>query len=524
MTNKQLARLFNELAGLMEVHNANAFKVRTYQNAYATIRRQPKDLYELSEEDLIKIPGIGKSVASKISEHASTGVIRDLQDLRDATPEGVRQMFAIRGIGAKKIKLIWKDMGIDNLGDLLYACEENRLVEWKGFGPKIQEKVRDGILFFRANQGKLLLSRALDVSDRFIEHAKDRGIEVISIGDVLTHEPVVEKLEFATLSQVDDILEAGILTDVEVNDEGVVGLFEEEYRLSIDVEVEDLAEWAIATSAAGFLKADISFTPENGFIPPAFLWHNERALEMSLSHLIEEGDIKGVIHNHTTYSDGANTISEMARACIEKGYEYLVVSDHSKSAFYANGLREDDLIRQWAEIEAINKTLDNFVIYKSIESDILADGSLDYSDDILAQFDLVIASVHAHLSMDIERATARLIRAIEHPATRILGHMTGRLLLGRPGYPVDHAKVLDACASNNVSIELNANPHRLDIDQRYLGDAMERGVLVSINPDAHHIDGIDDIRYGVMMARKGGLVRKFCLNTMDRSEFEEWLG
>jgi DNA polymerase (family 10) len=524
MTNKQLARLFNELAGLMEIHEANAFKVRTYQNAYAAIRRQPQELYGLSREDLIKIPGIGKSVAAKISEHAETGVMKDLQDLRDRTPEGVRQMFKIRGIGAKKIKVIWKDMGIENLGDLLYACEENRLIEWKGFGPKIQEKVREGILFLRANQGKLLLSHALEVADRFQRFARERGIEVEAIGDVLTLEPVVEKLEFATLAHAEDVLEADLLAEVEVDEEGVSGLFEEEYRLSIDVDVEDLAEWAIATSAASHLKEVITRTPEEDFYPPAFLWKHSGAMGIAVDRLVKNEDIKGVIHNHTTYSDGAHNVGEMARACIDKGYEYLVVSDHSKSAFYANGLREDDLVRQWAEIDALNDTLKDFVIYKSIESDILADGSLDYADDILREFDLVIASVHAHLNMDVDKATARLIKAIEHPSTRILGHMTGRLLLGRPGYPVDHAKVLDACAANDVAIELNANPHRLDMDYRYLGDAMDRGVLVSINPDAHHVDGIDDIRYGVMMARKGGLLREFCLNVKDRSAFEDWLG
>lgn len=221
--------------------------------------------------------------------------------------------------------------------------------------------------------------------------------------------------------------------------------------------------------------------------------------------LIEEGDIKGVIHNHSTYSDGLYSIAEMAKECIKLGYSYLVVSDHSKSAGYANGLSIERVEMQWREIDQLNIQLAPFKIYKSIESDILSDGSLDYDADLLAGFDLVIASIHSNLKMNEDKAMLRLIRAIENPYTRILGHPTGRLLLSRPGYPVDYKKMIDACISNDVVIELNANPMRLDLDWRWIPYAQDRGAIISINPDAHNLKGIRDIRFGVQAARKGGL-------------------
>jgi len=234
-------------------------------------------------------------------------------------------------------------------------------------------------------------------------------------------------------------------------------------------------------------------------------------------------DIKGVVHNHSTWSDGRNSIKEMAEACMERGFEYLVMSDHSKTAVYANGLQEERVRQQHIEIDALNKSLSPFKIFKSIESDILYDGTLDYSDEVLKTFDLVIASVHSQLRMPEEKAMERLMAAIEHPATNILGHMTGRLLLSRPGYPVNHKLIIDACAKHKVAIEINANPYRLDMDYHWLPYAQEQGVLISINPDAHSIDGINDIKYGVFAAQKGGLLKQNTLNACTLDEFKNWL-
>lgn len=257
---------------------------------------------------------------------------------------------------------------------------------------------------------------------------------------------------------------------------------------------------------------------------PAFLREDPFILEKAeIPVLIEQKDIRGLIHCHSTWSDGSNSPEEMALACLAMGLEYMVLSDHSKSAFYAQGLQEDRIRAQHIEIDQLNRKLAPFRIFKSIECDILNDGSLDYTDRILSTFDLVIVSVHSNLKMPEEKAMERLLKAIENPYTTILGHMTGRLLLSRSGYPVDHRKIIDACAANRVAIELNANPHRLDIDWRHIRYALEKGVLISINPDAHMTEGIADIRYGVLQARKAMLEPAMNLSSKDLGEFEKYL-
>ncbi len=248
------------------------------------------------------------------------------------------------------------------------------------------------------------------------------------------------------------------------------------------------------------------------------------ALSRAIPELLDEEDIRGVVHAHSTYSDGLHALQEMAESARNAGFAYLVITDHSKSAFYANGLSIERVLAQMAEIEALNAAMAPFRIFKGIESDILADGSLDYPEEILAQFEVVIASVHSNLKMDEAKATARIIRAIENPHTRILGHPTGRLLLSRPGYPLDHRAVIDACAANGVAIELNANPYRLDLDWAWIPYAIEKQVWISINPDAHSREGIRDIHFGVLAARKGGLEKSRCLNAMDLESFAEWVG
>jgi DNA polymerase (family X) len=241
------------------------------------------------------------------------------------------------------------------------------------------------------------------------------------------------------------------------------------------------------------------------------------------SILIEYKDLKGVIHNHTTYSDGLHTLKEMSDFANESGFEYLVICDHSQSAGYAGGLKPDRVIQQFDEIDKLNKGFNGFKVYKGIESDILTDGSLDYEEDLLSQFEVIVASVHSQLTMDEEKAHKRLIKAIEHPRTRILGHPTGRLLLMRPGYSINHQYILDACLQNKVVVELNAHPYRLDIDWRWIDYYVSKGGIISINPDAHHKDGYLDMRYGVNVARKAYLTPESCLNAKDLISFDTWV-
>jgi DNA polymerase (family 10) len=239
--------------------------------------------------------------------------------------------------------------------------------------------------------------------------------------------------------------------------------------------------------------------------------------------LVTDEDIKGVVHNHTTWSDGVDTIENFVKACKKRGYEYVVISDHSKNAHYAGGLKEEKVLRQMKEIDDLNKKINGIRIFKSIECDILVSGELDYDQSLLKQFDMVIVSIHQLLKMNEEKATARLIKAIENPYTTILGHMTGRQLLIRPGYPVDFKKVIDACAANGVVIELNTNPYRLDIDWKHIPYALEKGVMISLNPDAHSIGEIENIRWGVSAARKGGLTKDMTWNAMSLPAIEGWL-
>jgi DNA polymerase (family X) len=275
-----------------------------------------------------------------------------------------------------------------------------------------------------------------------------------------------------------------------------------------------------ADDKAIFTQADINYIPPYSRETATII---EQAKNTPLPPVIQTGDIKGIIHSHSNWSDGSYSIEDMAKAAIEKGFEYLVLSDHSKSAFYAQGLSEEKIAAQHQLINELNSKLNGFKIFKSIESDILNDGSLDYSNSILSTFDLVIASVHSNLKMTEEKAMMRLLNAIENPYTTILGHMTGRLLLSRKGYPVDHKKIIDACAANRVVIELNAHPSRLDIDWRHISYALEKNVLISIDPDAHTIEGYNDIRYGVLAAQKALVTKKQNLSSFGLQEFEAYL-
>ena len=274
------------------------------------------------------------------------------------------------------------------------------------------------------------------------------------------------------------------------------------------------------SEAAIFEQVGVHFIPAAQREQPKII---QNASKKTLPAAINPTDIKGIIHSHSTWSDGIHTIEQMALAAKQKGYEYLIISDHSKSAFYANGLQADRILAQHKEIDALNKKLAPFVIFKSIESDILNDGSLDYPEEVLASFDIVIASVHSNLKMTEEKAMMRLLNAISNPYTSILGHPTGRLLLSRKGYPVDHEAIIESCAEHNVVIELNAHPRRLDMDWRYIQAAVENDVLISINPDAHAIAGFDDCKYGVLVAQKAGLTKASNLSSFSLSEMMEFI-
>ncbi len=547
MTNKEIARAFADLAAIMELHDENPFKIKSYQNAYITLRKLDTPLETMSKADMDAVKGIGKSTAEKIVELLKTGDMQAFRQYADKTPAGVVDMLHIKGFGPKKIQAVWKELEIETVGELLYACNENRLIELHGFGKKTQDELRKNTEYYLKSRNKVHWAIADEITEGVIQNLKlkikNADVVIERVGEVRRLMPVIDKVE---------LLVAGADNVAQVFDEEKLILLKENEH-SYFAKTEDNFPVIIYTCAQAelgsklfkysgsrlFLESFVKHTEGVDFrhlptekevfdkanLPfiPAELREDERFLDLAkankLPELITVGDIKGVIHTHTTWSDGLHSTKEMAEAAQRLGYQYIGISDHSKAAFYANGLKEDRVLAQWAEIDQLNAEFFNFKILKSIESDILNDGSLDYPEDILRGFDFVIASVHSNLKMAEDKATARLIKAIENPFTTILGHPTGRLLLSREGYPIDHKKVIDACAANKVAIELNANPYRLDMDWTWIPYAREKGVLISINPDAHSMTGISDIRYGVLAARKGGLDREGCLNARSIDEF-----
>ncbi len=541
MTNPQIARHFNTLAKLMELHKDNPFKIRSYVSAYNKLRKMDEPLTGKSEKELQEIDGVGKAIAAKIHELCATGKMETLEKWKSKTPEGIQEMLSIRGFGPKKVKAVWDGLGVTTVGQLLYAINENRLVELKGFGAKTQETLREKLEFHQRSQGQFLY-RTLDVAAEalltklkanFPDEVFERTGALRRLCPTLTNIAVITTLTPTAAQTIEGAEFTG--DGAQGAEKGFTNMVVDGFPVRLYYCTKDKfgSKQFRHTGTPAFLEAFVKAFPDTDFqgcateaevfakapcspIPPELRedgTYIELARKDQLPTLLEVSDIRGVVHSHSTYSDGIHTLRQMAEAARDKGYEYLVISDHSKTAVYADGLPVERVKEQWTEIDELNEELSPFRIYKSIESDILADGNLDYSDDILEGFDLVIASVHSGLNMDEEKATQRILTAIKNPYTTILGHPTGRLLLSRAGYPLDHKRIIDACAEYKVAIELNANPYRLDIDWTWIPYAMEKGVQISINPDAHSTGGINDIKYGVCAARKGGLTANGCWNS-----------
>jgi DNA polymerase (family X) len=536
--NYQVADLFSLLSKLMDIHGENSFKAKSYAAAAFNIEKLPAQLTETDRSKIASLKGVGESSAKKIIEILETGQLQALNDLIAKTPPGVIEMLSIKGIGPKKISTIWKEMEIESIGELLYACEENRLLLFKGFGEKTQANVKEAIEFFLKNKNIHLFADVEAYALAIDKNLKDSfpSDQFELTGEFRRQMEIINRLEWVTttsLSTLQQLFTKYNFTVAESNEtllevngaENIALKFhfsqKENFGTTLfqtSASEEFLQEWgAIATAATEqelFTKKQIDYLP-------AYL--RESYNPEPANNIIQPATVKGIIHSHSNWSDGSNTIEQMANAAKEQGYEYLVISDHSKSAAYANGLSVERIAEQHRYIDELNSKLKGFTIFKSIEADILGDGSLDYTDEVLATFDLVIASVHSNLKMNEEKAMMRVMAAIENKYTTILGHMTGRLLLSRNGYPLDHKKIIDACVGNSVVIELNAHPRRLDIDWRWIEYAVNKGALISINPDAHELSGYNDIRYGVLAAQKGRLPVTKNLSSFSVKEFEEYL-
>ncbi|SFQ69318.1 helix-hairpin-helix domain-containing protein [Hymenobacter arizonensis] len=554
MDNRALTRAFKLAAQLMELHDENPFKIRAIEGTANALDALSFPVSEVERSGLPDRTGLSKTAAAKVAELLDTGTFSELQRLLDVTPPGVVEMLSIKGIGPKKIRSLWRELGIESTEQLREAAESDQVSKLKGFGKKTQESILESLEFAGQSKGKLLypqaevlgeeiaalLRKALNTEKVAVAGEVRRRLETVEVVSVVaaTDKPLKAHELLNTMDGLTadprrsgpfawrgTATSSGVQVEVllTTTEQFVTELFlnsAAEEHLSEEVPGSTtLRQWArrekFQQEEALYEKAGLQF-----IVPELREGLGEIALaaEKKLPRLLEDADLRGSLHNHSTYSDGNHSLREMATWLRDHQYEYLGICDHSQAAHYANGLGVERVRQQHQEIDKLNAELAPFRIFKGIESDILSDGSLDYPSDVLASFDFIVASVHSNLKMDERKATERLLRAIENPYTTMLGHPTGRLLLRRQGYPIDYKAVIDACAKNQVIIEINANPWRLDLDWRWVRYALDQGVMLSINPDAHHTDGYADMRYGVLMGRKGLLTKEMTFNTKSAEE------
>jgi DNA polymerase (family 10) len=555
-----------DMADMLEITGSNPFKIRAFFNAARALEALPSDLEEMIEsKELLEIPGIGKSLFNHVKEMLETGTFGEYEDLKKSVPPGLLEILRVSGMGPKKVKAVYEKLGVTNVIELEKAANDDRISELPGFGKKTQENILRGIANMRKYGDRYYLHVALaegqalykqvaahrDVKRSMLGGSLRRIKETIKDIDILVSADRSENIMemFTTLPQVEKVivkgstkssvrLKSGINADLRVvtDDEYpfAVHYFTGSKQHNTDMRAR-AKKMGYKLNEYGLFKGDTPTPCKDehelfaklgvDFIEPELResWGEIEAAENhTLPDLVTEKDLRGLFHAHTTWSDGAATAEEMARAARELGFEYIGITDHSKSAGYAGGLTPAKVKQQAEEIAELNKSMKGFRIFHGIESDILAKGALDYPDDVLASFDFVIASIHGIFTLDEKAMTKRVIKAIENPYTTMLGHPTGRLLLARDGYALDLNAVIDACAANDVAIEINSHPHRLDLDWRHTRIARERGVKIAVCPDAHTTKGLEDYRYGVGIARKGWLEKADLLNTYTTGEIEKF--
>lgn len=557
MTNKEIGKILKSTAAMIDLTGGNPYRSRAMANAARNIERAEESMVELSAAgQLTSIRGIGDGLADQINEIIETGTFEAREDLIGAIPAGLMEILRIKGLGAKKVRTLWQKLGITTIQELEEMAASGRLASVDGFAEKTQENVLQNIQLLK----KYVTRRRYADLYRLLKPAVEAISAMDSVSRVSFSSEMRRKLE--TIGEAEILVASDALADVATTlmpwlDEGatldeaagvVQGTVADGIALRVlvvDDSVFDKTLWQ-HTGSEAHVEAFISVAgePEAGeseeaiydkagmsWIPPELREGTDevdQAKGNAIPSLITADDLQGTLHNHSTYSDGAHSLQQMADAAFEMGLSYFGICDHSQSLVVAHGLPPERVADQQTEINQINaafaeKSDRPFKVFSGIESDILNDGALDYEEDVLASFDFVVASVHTRLNMPIEEATARVLKAVENPYTSILGHPTGRILLVREGYPLDYDRILKACADHNVAIELNANPYRLDLDWRYIRKATDMGILIAINPDAHAMDGLHDMRWGTEVARKGWLTADQCLNAKSLDAFEGWL-
>lgn len=565
---KTIVSILDEMGTLLELQGANPFKSRAFHNASRALEGTSDDLHDLVASGGIReIPGVGESIAKIVSDLVTKDRSTDYEELKKSFPPGVPDMLRISGLGPKKVKILFDKMKITSLDELEEAARANRLADLAGFGVKTEQNILKGIEALRVRSDKHLYPAAFIPANAILHHLKkQKGVvraeiagslrrkkEVIgdidivvsakdsqrsAIMDAFVSHPEVQTVVGKGETKSSVVLKAGINCDLRIVDESEFPFALNYFTGSKEHNVEmrtrakkfgwSLNEYGFSEIGAetkrGKAKKVVRCKDESdlykaltlAYIPPEIREGGsefDAAERDALPDLIEEQDIRGTFHCHTTYSDGVNSLEQMATAAKNLGWEYLGIADHSKVAAYAGGLGEEKVKAQFKEIDELNKKLKGFRIIKGTECDILPNGDLDWSEKMLASFEYVVASVHSSFKNDEKEMTKRIVKALKNKHVTMLGHPTGRLLLSREGYPVNMVEIINCAADYGKVIEINSHPTRLDLDWRLVKYAKEKGVMIAVNPDAHNIEGLRDVFYGVGIARKGWLEKKDVLNT-----------
>ena len=542
---KDTIKLLEEIADMLELKGENKFKIQAYRTGAGSIKKINTDFDNIVKlKELSKIKGIGAGLQKIIYEFYDTNESSLYKSLREEIPAGLEQLLKIRGLNPSKIKLINSELGVKNLEELENAAKKNLLVNLKGFGENIQKKILSGVKDHEIYSRYILISEALRIAGEFLN--KISGFNTVKrvekSGELRRGSEIISQLDFVVLASnqnaflnelkriynfkklkdnilIEEISDVPVYIFITLNDnEFIVKLF---FNTGSDGFINSINLKEIK----GKSEEEIFSNLKMQYVIPEM--REKEYFEQKKKSLLKNSgltfdDFKGLLHFHTTYSDGKNTLIEMFNAASELGFNYAAVNDHSKSAYYANGMDEKRIIQQKKEIEQINSHSRIF-LFSGIEVDILTNGDLDYDNEILSDFDFVIASVHSHFNLDEKEMTKRIIKAVENPLVDVLAHPSGRLLLSRNPYKFDIKKIIDACYVNNVSIEINSSPKRLDLEWRWVYYAREKGCLFSINPDAHTISEISYLVYGILMGRKAGLQPEEVINCFSLKRFKKFL-